>query len=101
MNLPFFIARKYFLSGKKKNFINVISMISMVVVGIGTMALILALSVFNGLEGLLRSMYGHFDPDLVVQPATGKMGANRGFVTNPLIPWDTLDSLYWYAGKTS
>lgn len=72
MNLPFFIARKYFLSGKKKNFINVISMISMVVVGIGTMALILALSVFNGLEGLLRSMYGHFDPDLVIQPATGK-----------------------------
>lgn len=72
MNFPFFIARKYFLSGKKKNFINVISIISMVVVAIGTMSLILALSVFNGLEGLLRSMYGNFDPDMVVVPSSGK-----------------------------
>ena len=72
MNFPFFIARKYFLSGKKKNFINVISIISMVVVAIGTMSLILALSVFNGLEGLLRSMYGNFDPDIVITPSTGK-----------------------------
>ncbi|MEP1033942.1 FtsX-like permease family protein [Ekhidna sp.] len=72
MNFPFFIARKYFLSGKKKNFINVISIISMVVVAIGTMCLIIALSVFNGLEGLLRSMYGHFDPDIIITPTTGK-----------------------------
>ena len=72
MNVPFFIARKYFLSGKKKNFINVISIISMTVVAIGTMALILALSVFNGLEGLLRSVYGNFDPDIVVIPTEGK-----------------------------
>ncbi|SNS42031.1 lipoprotein-releasing system permease protein [Ekhidna lutea] len=72
MNFPFFIARKYFLSGKKKNFINVISIISMVVVSIGTMCLIIALSVFNGLEGLLRSMYGNFDPDIVITPTYGK-----------------------------
>ncbi|WP_425389489.1 ABC transporter permease [Ekhidna sp.] len=44
----------------------------MVVVAIGTMCLIIALSVFNGLEGLLRSMYGNFDPDVVVFPASGK-----------------------------
>ncbi len=72
MNLPFFIARKYFLSGKKKNFINVISIISMIVVAIGTMCLIIALSFFNGLEGLLRSMYGNFDPDIIIKPSTGK-----------------------------
>lgn len=72
MNFSFFIARKYFLSGKKKNFINVISIISMLVVAIGTMCLIIALSVFNGLEGLLRSMYGNFDPDIVIAPTTGK-----------------------------
>lgn len=72
MNLPFFIARKYFLSGKKKNFINVISIISMIVVAIGTMCLIIALSFFNGLEGLLRSMYGNFDPDIIITPSSGK-----------------------------
>lgn len=72
MNFSFFIARKYFLSEKKKNFINVISIISMIVVAIGTMCLIVALSVFNGLEGLLRSMYGNFDPDIIVTPSSGK-----------------------------
>lgn len=72
MNLSLFIARKYFLSKKKKNFINVISLISMIVVAIGTACLIIALSFFNGLEGLLKTMYGHFDPDIIVTPAKGK-----------------------------
>ena len=72
MNLPFFIARKYFLSSKKKNFINVISIISMIVVAFATMSLIIALSVFNGLEGLLRSLYGNFDPAIIVTPTEGK-----------------------------
>jgi lipoprotein-releasing system permease protein len=72
VNLPFFIARRYFLSKKKKNFINIISLISMLVVGIGTMALIIVLSVFNGLEGLLRSIYGSFDPDIYITASEGK-----------------------------
>lgn len=44
----------------------------MLVVGIGTMALIIVLSVFNGLEGLLRSIYGDFDPEIVITPSEGK-----------------------------
>ncbi|MEP4532283.1 MAG: FtsX-like permease family protein [Cyclobacteriaceae bacterium] len=72
MNLSYFIARRYFLSRKKKNFINIISIISMVVVATGTMALIVVLSVFNGLEGLLRSIYGTVDPNLVVSATVGK-----------------------------
>ncbi len=44
----------------------------MLVVGISTMALIIVLSVFNGLEGLLRSLYGSFDPQIVIQPSEGK-----------------------------
>ncbi len=47
-------------------------MISMLVVGIGTMALIIVLSVFNGLEGLLRSTYGSFDPEIIVTVNRGK-----------------------------
>ncbi len=47
-------------------------MISMVVVTTGTMALIIVLSVFNGLEGLLRSIYGTVDPNLVVSASIGK-----------------------------
>ena len=44
----------------------------MLVVGIGTMALIIVLSVFNGLEGLLRSTYGSFDAEVIVSATQGK-----------------------------
>jgi lipoprotein-releasing system permease protein len=44
----------------------------MLVVGIATMALVVILSVFNGLEGLLRDLYGSFDPDIKIESAAGK-----------------------------
>lgn len=72
MNLPFFIARRYFLSKRKKNFINVISLLSMVGVAFSTAALIIVLSVFNGLEDLLKSLYVSFDPELKIEATQGK-----------------------------
>ena len=44
----------------------------MLVVGIATMALVVILSVFNGLEELLKDLYGTFDPDIKIEAATGK-----------------------------
>jgi len=44
----------------------------MLVVGISTMSLIIVLSVFNGLEGLLRSLYESFDPEIAIFPSEGK-----------------------------
>ncbi|TYZ11380.1 ABC transporter permease [Hymenobacter lutimineralis] len=72
MNVPFLIARRYFLSKKKRNIISIISNISMVGVAVGTMALIIVLSVFNGLEDLVRSLYGKSDPDLKIAAVEGK-----------------------------
>lgn len=72
MNVPFLVAKRYFLSKKKKNIINIISIISMISVAVGTAALIIVLSVFNGLEDLIRSIYGSFDPDLKISAAEGK-----------------------------
>lgn len=72
MNLPLFIARRYFVSKRKQNFINIISILSMVGVAFSTAALIIVLSVFNGLEGLLRSLYTSFDPELKIEAAQGK-----------------------------
>ncbi|MGJ3235191.1 ABC transporter permease [Marivirga sp.] len=71
-NLSFFIARRYFLSKKKKGFINVLSIIAMVGVAIGTAALVIVLSVFNGLEDLIRSLYSSFDADLKISLKEGK-----------------------------
>lgn len=72
MNLSFLIAKRYFFSKKKKSFINFISIISMLGIGIGTMALVIVLSVFNGLEDLNRKIFKSFDADIKISPKNGK-----------------------------
>ena len=52
--------------------INIISWISVIGVGIGTMALIIILSAFNGLENLVEHLYASFDPDLKIEINEGK-----------------------------
>ncbi|EOZ96543.1 Lipoprotein releasing system transmembrane protein LolC [Indibacter alkaliphilus LW1] len=72
MNLSYFIASRYFRSKKKRNFITILSRISMIGVAVGTMALVVVLSVFNGLENLVRSLYASFDAELKIEAALGK-----------------------------
>ena len=75
MNLPFKIARRYFFSGKISGVVHIISGISMLGVVVGSGALIVVLSVFNGFENLVVFMYNTFDPDLKVLPREGKFFA--------------------------
>ncbi len=72
MNVPFLIAKRYFFSRKKRNIISIISNIAMLGVAVGSMALIIVLSVFNGLEDLIRTIYSSFDPDLKISAVEGK-----------------------------
>lgn len=72
MSLSLFIARRYFLSKRKKNFINIISILSMIGIAFSTAALVIVLSVFNGLEGLLSDLYNSFDPEIKIEAAKGK-----------------------------
>lgn len=73
MKLSLYIARRYLLAKKSKNAINVISAISVAGVTVGTMALIIVLSVFNGLEEMVKSIFGTFDPDLEIRINKGKV----------------------------
>ncbi len=66
------IARRYLFSKKSHNAINVISGISATGVAIGTMALVVVLSVFNGFELLISDMFSAFDPDLKITLSQGK-----------------------------
>lgn len=70
--MHFLFAWRYFKAKKTTNVINIIAWISIVAIVIGTMALILVLSVFNGFEGLVKSLYSSFYPDLRISPASGK-----------------------------
>ncbi len=72
MNFPLFVARRYFTSKKKKSFISLISNLSMLGVGVGTMALVVVMSVFNGMEELNRQLFRSFDPDIKITPSEGK-----------------------------
>ncbi len=73
MNLPAFIARRYLFSKKSHNIINIISVISLIGVAVCTMALIIVLSVFNGFDSLIKSMFSTFDPDIKITAAHGKV----------------------------
>jgi ABC-type lipoprotein release transport system permease subunit len=73
MKLALRIALRYLFAKKSQNIINVISLISVTGVLVGSLALIVVLSVFNGLYGLIGSLYGSFDPDLKVIPEKGKV----------------------------
>ena len=72
MNFPFHIAKRYLFSKKSRNAINVISAVSVAGVAIGTIALIVVLSVFNGFDNLVRSLFNSFDPDLKITSVIGK-----------------------------
>jgi len=72
MKLPFFIAFRYLISKKKHNIINVISTISICGITFGTMALIIVLSVFNGFEALVITMFNSINPDLQITVKEGK-----------------------------
>jgi lipoprotein-releasing system permease protein len=68
----FLFAWRYFKAKKTTNAINIIAWISIVAIIVGTAALILVLSVFNGFEGLVKSLYSSFYPDIKIGPANGK-----------------------------
>ncbi len=72
MKVPVFIAWRYFRSGKSHNIINLISKISMIAIAVGTAALIVVLSVFNGFESLAASLFSTFDPDIKIELLEGK-----------------------------
>ncbi|MDX1955348.1 MAG: FtsX-like permease family protein [Chitinophagaceae bacterium] len=71
--MHFLFAWRYFKAKKTTNAINIIAWISILAMLIGTAALILVLSVFNGFEGLVKSLYSSFYTDLKVFPAEGKV----------------------------
>jgi lipoprotein-releasing system permease protein len=72
VRLPFFIARRYLFAKKSHNIINIISGISAGGIMVGTMALIIVLSVFNGFEHVIVSLFNTFDPDIRITLVEGK-----------------------------
>ena len=78
MDAGLFIAFRYLFAKKSHNVINVISAISAAGIAIGTAALILILSVYNGFDGIIRANLSDLSPDLLVTSADGGLFAPEG-----------------------
>lgn len=72
MKLPFYIAKRYLFAKKSNNLINVITKISVTVIAVTSAALVLIMSVMNGMNDLVENLYSNFSPDLIISPKTGK-----------------------------
>jgi len=66
LETAFYIARRYLISKKSVNVINIISGVSIAGVTVGTFALVVILSVFNGLDFSIKSLFSTFDPDIKI-----------------------------------
>lgn len=73
MRLSLYIAKRYLFAKKSRNAINVISAISVAGVMVGTMALITILSVFNGLEEMVKAIFSTSDPEIRITTVKGKV----------------------------
>lgn len=81
MNVSFFLARRYLFSKKSRNAINYISGVSVVLVAVVSLALIVTMSVFNGLSDLVSSLFNAFDPQIQITHNSGRI-----FDKNEVIP---------------
>lgn len=72
MNLALFIARRYLFSKSNRNAVNIITGISVVAISVVSMAMVMVLSGFNGMESLINSFFHKFDPDVKIQSADAK-----------------------------
>jgi lipoprotein-releasing system permease protein len=73
MNFPFYIAKRYLFAKKSHNVINVISGISVAGIALASFALICTLSVFNGFNDLVATLFTKFDPELKIVSTQGKL----------------------------
>lgn len=70
--LEWFIAWRYLFSRKSHSIINIISIVTLTAIAVPTAAMIIVLSVYNGLDGVLKSLYSNFDTQIAILPAEGK-----------------------------
>lgn len=93
MNFPFYIAKRYLFAKKSQAAVNILSIVAVIGVAVGTMALIIILSVFNGFERLILSLFNAFNADLEVRLVEGKSFSIDDFPADEIAAIDGV--LYW------
>lgn len=84
MNLSFFIAKRYLISKKSNNAINIISWISIVAIAVTTAALVIVLSAMNGLTSIVADLYHAIEPDLKITAINSKYISNKNDISEKI-----------------
>lgn len=85
MKTPLFIATRYLLAKKSHNLINIITWISIIGISVASFALIVVLSVFNGLEDVISSLNNRLTPDVQISSSAGKTIDLQSFPSERLL----------------
>ncbi len=72
MKLEALIAVRYLFAKGQKSVVHAISWISLIGLLVSTAALIIVLSVYNGIGELTKTLFNTFDPELIIEPTEGK-----------------------------
>jgi lipoprotein-releasing system permease protein len=72
LNFSLYIARRYLLSKNSKNVVNIISGVALLGVVVGTTALVVVISIFNGFDDLIKSFFSYFDPEIKITAVEAK-----------------------------
>lgn len=93
MNLPLRIALRYLFARKSHNVINVISGISVAGMAVGTAAMVIIMSVFNGFDSLIGDALSNVDPDIRISPQTGKVFTPDSLAFSKIYADDRISSI--------
>lgn len=93
MNLSFFIAKRYLISKKSNNAINIISWISIIAISITTAALVIVLSAMNGLTTVVADLYQAIEPDLKITSLNSKYITQKKAITDIIKSIDGISNI--------
>jgi lipoprotein-releasing system permease protein len=95
------IATRYLFSRKQRSIVNVISWISLIGLMVSTMALIVVLSVYNGIGEITKGLFGTFDPELVIEPSEGKTFRTRDIGMEQLAALEEVEAVSSFVTETA
>lgn len=88
MNAALYIAKRYLFAKKSHNIINFISMLSLIGVAVASGALLIVLSIFNGLQDFIAQSVNAFNPDLEITSREGKVFPQNAINLQTIAAWD-------------
>ena len=101
MKIEALIAVRYLFARKHRSVVNIISWISLGGLLVSSAALIIVLSVYNGIGNITKDLFGTFDPALVIEPAEGKTFHTSDLDIAALAATDGIADLSQIVGETA